>query len=200
MIGAFVLASLALVQAEPRPSPSPSPLLVSGARPLPLASPRPISDSIDRVVARIEAERNDPCLGARNEGVPCFPAETTSEGPTASVRESLGLPGPPLKPTPDRPPTREEMEPYRPMPPKPAVSVTFDPGCVGKSILKGLRGKNDTYYLYRFRDTNGVRVALYDHRIDAKTFQGEVEFLGEFRGECAAVDAYEQERRKLPVP
>lgn len=186
MIAALVAASLAVAPAEPRPLPSPS--------------PRPIADSIERVIGRLEAERKDPCLGARNEGVPCFPAETETKGPTASVRESLGILGPPDKPSPDRPPTRTELEPYRPMPEKPLVSVSFDPGCVGKSILKGLRGKNDTYYLYRLRDTAGLRAALYDHRIDATTFQGEVAFLGEFRGECAALAAYEQERRRLAAP
>ena len=30
---------------------------------------------------------------------------------------------------------------------------TFDPTCVGKSVLKKLKGKNDAYYLYRVRDT-----------------------------------------------
>jgi hypothetical protein len=116
------------------------------------------------------------------------------------VREGLGILGPAEKPSPDRPPTRDEMGPYRPTPPSPLVSVTFDPGCVGKSILKGLRGKNDTYYLYRLRDVNGARVVLYDHRLDATRFQGEVELLGEFKGECAALAAYERERRRTPPP
>jgi hypothetical protein len=78
--------------------------------------------------------------------------------------------------------------------------VSFDPGCVGKMIWKGLRGKNDTYYLYRLRDTAGERVMLYDHRVDAKTFQGDIAFLGEFKGECAAVSAYERERRRIGTP
>jgi hypothetical protein len=187
MIGTVAAAALAVVQASPAPSPSPRPA----------QSPRPIAESVERVIDRLEAERRDPCLGAREEGVPCFPVETSREGPTASVREGLGLPdGKAGKPGPDRPPTRDEMGPYRPMPPSPAVSVTFDPGCVGKSIWKGLRGKNDTYFLYRLRDVNGTRVVLYDHRIDAARFQGEAELLGEFKGECDALAAYERERRR----
>jgi hypothetical protein len=207
MITALVLATLAVAQAErppsPAPSPSPSPAAdpFSWQRPLPAASPRPVSDSIDRVVERMEAERDDPCLLARSQNVPCFPARTDLNGPTASVREGLGIIGPMTKPTPGGAPTRDEMGPHRPMPGQSAVSVGFDPGCVGKSILKGLRGKNDTYYLYRLRDANGVRAALYDHRIDPANFQGEVELVAELRGECAAVNAYEAERRRLqPAP
>jgi hypothetical protein len=149
----------------------------------------------------MEAERNDPCRLAREQGVPCFPARTDLNGPTASVREGLGIIGPMTKPTPGGAPTRDELGPHRPMPGQSLADVSFDPGCVGKSILKGLRGTNDTYYLYRLRDVNGDRVALYDRRIDPAKFQGEVAFLGEFRGECAAVNAYESERRKLlPAP
>jgi hypothetical protein len=75
--------------------------------------------------------------------------------------------------------------------------LTFDPGCVGKSALKKLKGKNDVYYLYRIRDVHGVRVALYDRRLEATTFQGDLEFLGRFDGECDALGAYRQEQRKL---
>jgi hypothetical protein len=71
---------------------------------------------------------------------------------------------------------------------------------VGKSILKGLKGKNDTYYVYRIRDVHGERVALYDHRIDATRFQGDVALVGEFHGECAALAAYLKERNRLPSP
>ena len=204
MISVLVFAAIAIVaQAEPSPSPSPSPSPAPFAwqRPLPSPSPRPIADSIDTVVGRLEAERNDPCLLARSQNVPCFPARTDMNGPTASVREGLGIIGPMTKPTPGGAPTIDEMGPHRPMPAESAVSVGFDPGCVGKSILKGLRGKNDKYFLYRLRDANGVRVALYDHRIDAAKFQGEAEFIAEVRGECAAVNLYESERRKItPAP
>ncbi len=78
--------------------------------------------------------------------------------------------------------------------------VKFDPGCVGKSVLKKLKGRNDTYYLYRLRDVHGVRVALYDRRVDATTFQGDLEFLGKFDGECDALAAYRREQLKLEKP
>jgi hypothetical protein len=197
----IAVLGLALALASPSPAPSPSSSPSPSPSPAASAPPRSIRDSIDPVVDRLEAERKDPCLKARREGVPCFPSQTETRGPTASVREGLGLPDrSDKKPSPDRPPTVEEMGPYRPTPTKPAVSVTIDPGCVGKSILKGLRGKNDTYYLYRLRDVNGERVVLYDHRIDPLRFQGEVEFLGKFDGECDALAAYERERRRSPSP
>ena len=190
-----MIAVLGFALALQAPSPSPSP----SASPSPPPRALTIRESIDPVVDRLEAERRDPCLKARREDVPCFPVQTETQGPTASVRESLGLPPPTKKPSPDRPPTREEMDPYRVHPPKPAASVSFDPVCVGKSILKGIRGKNDTYHLYRIRDVNGERVVLYDHRIDALRFQGEVAYLGQFDGECDALAAYARERNRAPA-
>ena len=118
------------------------------------------------------------------------------KGFDASVRESLGILGPAKKPSPDRPPTREEMGPYRSGSTTPIAGVTVDPVCIGKSALKHLKGKNDVYYLYRLRDVHGERVALYDHRLDASRFQGEVALLGRFDGECEAQAAFRREQRR----
>ncbi len=146
--------------------------------------PRPISDSIEKVVERLEKERADPCRKTVAEGKPCFPVSTSVRGPQASVRESLGVLPPGTVP--------------RPGPVAPVIPLlAFDPGCVGKSVLKKLKGKSDVYYLYRLRDIHGVRVGLYDRRVDATTFQGDLEFLGRFDGECNALAAYRQEQRKL---
>ena len=103
----------------------------------------------------------------------------------------------PPKESPNRPPTAAELAPYLSGALAPSATlVSFDPGCVGKSVLKRLRGKNDRYFLYRVRDTKGQRVVLYDHRLDPTYFQGELEFLGEFDGECDAVAAWNREIRK----
>jgi hypothetical protein len=160
---------------------------------------------MERVVDRLEALRKDPCLEALRRGRPCFPASTgLPGGPTASVRESLGLLGPKEAWSPDRPPTLDEMGPYRPGTPSKntpnLVSVSFDPGCVGKSVLKKLKGKNNTYYLYRIRGPQGERVALYDSRQNAATFQGEMELLGTFTGECDAIAALRHAERNPPRP
>jgi hypothetical protein len=170
--------------------------------PPPSPSPRPISDSVDRVVQKLEDERADPCKAAVEQGRPCFPVTTTIYGPEFSVRDSLRAPGPRDSPTPGRPPTASEMGPYRPgLQALPVPLVKFDPGCVAKSVLKSLKGKNDVYYLYRVRDTQGERVALYDRRLEAATFQGDLEFLGRFDGECDALAAYRHEElKRSPTP
>ncbi len=170
--------------------------LVQAATPSP--SPRPITESVEKVIDRVEAERKDPCLKAARENVPCFPVKTEEKGFDASVREGLGILGPPDKPSPNRPPTLEEMREQRPGSTTPTVGVTVDPGCIGKSVLKKLRGRNDTYYLYRVRDVHGERVLLYDHKLDASRFQGDIALLGKFDGECEALAAYRREQRRAP--
>jgi hypothetical protein len=174
-------------------------LLVPVAQPSP--SPRPITDSVEKVVERLERERQEPCLKAARLNVPCFPVKAEKKAFDASVRESLGIPLPAGQQSPDRPPTREEMADHRPTPTKPLASVTIDPVCAAKAALKRLRGRNDVYYLYRVRDVHGERVVLYDHRLDASRFQGDIAFLGKFDGECEAQAAYRREQRRgTPSP
>ena len=152
------------------------------------------------MIDRLEAERKDPCLKAAREKVPCFPARTDQKGFDASVRQSLGLPDEtPDKPAPGGAPTIAETMPYRPHPSKPLVSVTIDPVCAAKAGLKRLRGRNDTYYLYRMRDVHGERVVLFDHELDPTRVQGDVAFLGKFDGECEAQVAYRREQRRTPA-
>jgi len=155
---------------------------------------------VDRVVNKIEDEKKDPCLAAKEKGVPCFPVITTIKGEEVSVRESLRTYDPRKDAhAPGGVPTVDDMKPYRPgyhPGTAPIPLVKFDPGCVGKSALKRLKGKNDVYYLYRVRDIHGVRVEMYDRRLEASTFQGELEFLGRFDGECDARAAYFRELLK----
>jgi hypothetical protein len=181
-----VLAATPLAPVVPADEPPPTTL-----------PPRPLTDSIERVVQRLEEERKEACRKAVEAGVSCFPISTEATKPEVSVRDSLRDLGPASKPSPSRPPTLPEMKGYRPGPKAVVVpGFTFDPGCAARSALKRLKGKNDTYYLYRVRDVHGERVALYDRRLDAATFQGALEFLGRFDGECEAVRAYRREDRK----
>ena len=69
--------------------------------------------------------------------------------------------------------------------------------CAVKGLLKSLKGKNNTYYLYVVRDTKGERAQLYDHKLDPLNFQGNLDFIGRFEGECAAVAAWRHEDLKL---
>lgn len=194
--------------ARSSPTPSPSPTPGPADRALPLA-PRPVTGSVDRVVEKIEQERKDPCTVAKQKGVPCFPTQTTIKGEEYSVRDSLrrwnpnGAPRPP-----GSVPGEPDMAASRPGYQKgtmPVPVISFDPGCVGKSIIKGLKGKNDTYYLYRVRDVHGTHVALYDRELDGATFQGELELLQKIKGECEARAAYLHEQMKerpspSPIP
>jgi hypothetical protein len=165
---------------EPPPNPAPS---------------RPLREAAARLVQKLEEDKKAPCRKVAKE-VPCFPVSTEQSRPewTVSVRDSIGDLGPAGKPSPNRPPTLDEMKAFRPGPAALLIPVVrFDPVCTGKSVLKRFRGKNDTYYLYRVRDIRGERVALYGHRLEAATFQGAVEFIGRFDGECEALAAYRHE-------
>jgi len=178
---------------SPVPSPSPSPAPLPTA--LPPRSAQPIRDSVERVVEKMENAREDPCGQAKAAGRPCFPVVTVQKGEEYSVRKSLGLPDTDKgKPAPGSAPNVAEMGPYRPGSHTPIAGVSFDPGCVGKSILKSLKGRNDVYYLYRMRDIHGERVELYDRKVEPSTFQGELAFLGRFDGECAALAAMRHEQ------
>jgi hypothetical protein len=154
----------------------------------------------------MEDAREDPCKQAREQGEPCFPVTTTQKGETYSVRQSLGLPDPDkTRPTPGGAPSAADMKPFRPGVPReyqgsvPANFVSVDPGCLAKSLLKSLKGKNNVYYLYRLRDRQGERVALYDNKLDPTAFQGELTFLGRYEGECAALGALRHEELIHPT-
>ena len=173
--------------------------LVQAATPSP--SPRPITESVEKVIDRVEAERKDPCLKAARENVPCFPVKTEEKRFDASVRESLGLPDPPDKPTPGSSAHAGGDEGL-------ATGIDHAHGrCDRRSrsasasrCSRSCGAKNDTYYLYRVRDVHGERVLLYDHKLDASRFQGDIAFLGKFDGECEALVAYRREQRRAPSP
>jgi len=206
LVAGLVLAGLAVSATARAQSPAPSPTASPSLAPAPLptslspTSAQPIRDSIDRVVTKMENAREDPCAQAKAAGRPCFPVLTVQKGDEYSVRKSLGVPDADMKKrAPGGAPTVAEMGPYRPGSHTPVAGVSFDPGCVGKTILKSLKGKNDTYYLYRMRDIHGDRVELYDHKVEPSTFQGELAFLGRFDGECAAVAAMRHEELFHPA-
>ena len=156
---------------------------------------RPISSSLPGILERLHKEWQAPCDLALAQGVPCFPVWVEAEAPKPSTPESLRDTRPGTAPVPGSAPTVEEMREYR----SGAIGlvvplVSFDPACTGKSILKKLKGKNDTYYLYRVTDRSGTRMALYDHLLNPASYWGipevSFEFLGKFEGECEAVAAY----------
>jgi hypothetical protein len=157
---------------------------------------KPISSSLPGILERMQKEWQAPCEQALALGLPCFPVWVEAEPPKPSTPESLRDSKAATAPVPGGAPTVEEMREYRsgglvrPM----ATFYSTDPICTGKSVLKKLKGKNDTYYLYRVTDRSGERMALYDHLLNPASYLSvpdvTFEFLGKFEGECEAVAAY----------
>lgn len=160
-----------------KPSPSPSP---SSA-----AAPRSLSGSVERAVAEHEAAQA-PCGAADKAGVPCFPTSVDATGPRYSVADSIRA-------------MRFEAPPPKPRVIlngglAPSVGFGFDPVCAVKRLGKAIKGRNDTYYLYRVWDRVGPYVVLREKPFDPTAFQAvpeaRYELLGEYHGECSAIAAY----------
>jgi len=83
-------------------------------------------------------------------------------------------------------------------------SVSFDPVCTARNLVRKLSGSNTTFYLYRMRDERGERPLLTDRELDPKAYAANAdvryEYLGKFDGECAAVAAWRQALRKATEP
>jgi hypothetical protein len=185
-LAACLLAAGGAATDEPAPAASPSPAVTLPAR--------PVSNSVEPVIDKLEEEEKERCRKAQEKGIPCFPVDTEGRAPDASVRELFEEYRPGRLPR--RPQPSDWME-NRPLPAPFIPMVSFDPGCAAKSIVRSLKGKSNTYYLYRMRDRHGLRAALSDRKVEAATFQGELEFLGRFDGECDALAAYRKEDRRL---
>jgi hypothetical protein len=161
----------------------------------PATSDTPIRDSVDGIVDRYFEERTEPCKTLQDSSRPCFPSEVVKQAPDASVEESLPDVGSRTAPSPDRPPTRAELERYRSgLLSASGTLGSIDPICSAKSTIKKLKGKNDTYFLYRITDALGDHIELRDRRLDPAAYWGVAEFrfelLEEIHGECRAVAAY----------
>jgi hypothetical protein len=182
VVARLLAASTAAAQPAPPPSTLPS---------------RPVSSSVEPVLDKLEQEERERCRKALDKGIPCFPVDAEPRAPDASVREQFG------NYRPDKTPKRTQPSDWGENRPQPAPFIpllSFDPVCAVKSALRHLKGKTNTFYLYRMRDMYGLRAALSDHKVDAATFQGELEFLGRFDGECDALAAWRKEDRKIRKP
>jgi hypothetical protein len=128
------------------------------------------------------------------------------EGPPFSVADALRRWRPDSSPSPSRPPTVAETAPFLSGAPTSTVGnvASFDPVCAGKSLLKHLGGKNDTYYLYRTWDARGERPLLTERPLDPKAYASNPEFryelIGKFDGECEAVAAWRKALREATQP
>ncbi|MFI5183549.1 MAG: hypothetical protein ACHQNV_04060 [Vicinamibacteria bacterium] len=146
----------------------------------PTPQAQPIRSSVDRIVAKIDKDRNEPCHMAVDAGLPCYPTSTEAHGPVYRVRDSLSV---------DPGSSHGASAPQLFPPPAPG-GFTLGPVCLVKSAVKTLKGKNDVYYLYRVKLPQGEHVEMRETRVDPMAYQGTVEFLGRFSGECEAIAAY----------
>jgi hypothetical protein len=157
-------------------------------------SKTPIADSVDRIVERLIRERYSPCEAQGS--VPCFPVTVEVQGRQYSVRETMERYEFDSRPAPG-PPTPSEMIQHGANPRPTSASVGFDPKavvCKTRELLRKIRGRSQTYYLYRVWDHTGERAVLRDRPLHPETLAGSpyVHYvsLGEFGDECEAMQAY----------
>jgi len=183
-LATVVLAAAAAAVAAQRP-PAPA------ASPSPSPPPGSVAASVEPVVERVLAQHGEPCGSAAVLGVPCFPVTIGVPAPEYSVARSL-----------------EEMRlnvgrSGQPPPPPggrvPPSGISFDPVCVGKSVLKAVGGKNDRYYLYRIWAPAGESAILRDRPFEPGKPGAPVhpyELIREIHGECAAIAAWRAAERE----
>jgi hypothetical protein len=153
---------------------------------------RPITESIDTAVEAYLRERNDPCARADSEGTACFPEFVEGSGTAFSVAESL------RNWKPDGTRGAEAKVPVTQLD-TPVAGVTFDPICAGQSLWKALRGRNDTYYLYRVWNHTGEYALLREQPMlngdYSEALLGYV-LVDTIKGECRALSAWRKANRE----
>ncbi len=186
-----VLAALSLFADGPDPT-------VKASTPPPRRPREPILASVDRAIEEVLDAHERPCVEAQQAGIPCFPVTVKGEGPRFSVADALRRFRAEGK-APGGPPTNAEMQQQLMGPHVPASgSVSFDPGCAVKSLVRLIGGGGNTFYLYRLQDRFGVRPMLTDHRLsrDQLAAMPQVrDLMGSFSGECAAIAAWRKALR-----
>jgi hypothetical protein len=164
----------------------------------------PIRDSLDRIIDEVVASHLEPCSQATRKGVPCFPVSVEQQGPHYSVAEAFRNYRPTGKPAPSVPTVADTQSHLSGAPLSASGGIPFNPGCTTKNLWKKIRGRNNTYHLYRTWDAQGERPLLTDHLLDPEDFAGKIEFhyeyLGQFDGECEAVAAWRKALREAVEP
>jgi hypothetical protein len=191
---AFLLAfGASRVAAQEASEPDPRPVDATPTPPWAYSpEPRPIRESVDRAVAEF-IEEHSPCGPAGGDGVPCFPVLVEAAAPEYSVRDSLRRLEPDNRRMPG-PPTPAELHQFGANPLPVSGTVSFDPICKTKQLVRKIFGRGRTYYVYRVWDQTGERAVLREQPLDPAAFAGTPEFqyesLGRFGNECEAIKAY----------
>jgi len=159
-----------------------------------------LETTIDRAVRKIEDERREQCRDADAKAVPCFPISVEADRrerlnqALARLRKNNPDVGHGVIP-------EDPLAPARPTPVPAANVVSFDPGCAVKALIKGFKGENQHFYLYRVKGVMGESIALRERPLtpagDEKRAPLEFKLLGEYDGECEAVAAHAKALREL---
>jgi len=159
-----------------------------------------LASTIDRAVRKIEDERREQCRDADANAVPCFPISVEADRrerlnqALARLRKNNPDVGHGVIP-------EDPLAPARPTPVPAANLVSFDPGCAIKALIKGFKGENQHFYLYRVKGVMGESIALRERPLtpagDEKRAPLEYKLLGEYDGECEAVAAHAKALREL---
>jgi hypothetical protein len=179
----LVLLMAALPAAAQSPTPSPSPV----------PSPPPsIAAAVDPAVQKFLEEHQDPCALANAKGVPCFPVSAEVRGKRYSVADDLARFGKDQHDTRSGSPVA--TSPYG----TPVAGVSFDPVCTTKYVLRALKGRNNTYWIYRIFDSRGEQIVMRDREIDPNQPPGGggYELVEKVSGECGALAAFRKADRE----
>ena len=154
--------------------------------------PRTIRESVDPAVAEFIREHS-PCDPATGGDVPCFPVLVEVKAPEYSVKGDLDRNPFDHRPMPG-PPTPEELSRFGANPLPASGTVSFDPICKTKQLVRKIFGRGRTYYVYRVWDHTGERAVLREEPLDPAEFAGaprfQYESVGQFGDECDAIKAY----------
>ncbi len=175
------------------------------AEDLPAAVPsptpeQPLTDSVDRIVKKVEEEREAACKKAKEQGVPCFPV-TVEKSARQTLEEAIAR-------------LKQDQEPYKggvgPSPldlnrPRQVnhelYGASFDPVCAVKNLAQSFKGEDRTYYIYRIHDRQGDRVEMRVRPLDPQDYVRvvpfEMELLGEHKDVCKALAVHNQALREL---
>jgi hypothetical protein len=166
--------------------------------------PGPIRRSIERQVDAVVRAHLRPCEAARRQGISCFPVSIEQEGPRLSVKEALRAYRPDGRPAPGVPTNAELQRQMSGAARSASGGVSVDPACTAKSLVRRIRGRPDTFYLYRTWNGGTEQPLLTDHKLDPNAYSSlpsfRYEFLGEFKGECEAIAAWRAAMRAQASP
>lgn len=158
------------------------------------AEDRPIAASVDVAVDRTLQRRGADCPAPGPDQKPCFPASVEVPAKRFSVIDSLNRWNPAEGPAENSGALRPGSDPGTA-----TAGASFDPVCAVRALKKLLKGRNDTYYLYRVWTPSGETAVLRDRPLGSSAYTRSLlgyELIDEIHGECSALKAWLRAQRE----